>query len=406
MKHKNIIITFIITILVLLCINFYSFSLANKNFDIQITTLEQNLINHLKSYLHRRNVYIKLISTINKDEISISLDKDSQRETFLSIKTTFSNDKIKLEGKTLSLDEKKLIETHFVNLKPNIVSTISFHPYFPDIKKTYGIVKTSYANLYVTSNLAMGDNLASQILMGAGVKLLEYSSDSKFARVQCEDDKYIAWIERSKLIELDIQKWNNWNKLKKVIITNNIKAKYPLYVSTILPLEKYSGNNIFLKIPSNEVLQLNKNDVKEIFKGTREDIIKTAKRFSPNQPLGPITYLWGGTKGKELDCSGFVQTVFRLNGYFLPRDADQQQEYSKPIALTISQINELQPGDLVFFSGNKEYATHIGIYIGNNQFIHSSPKGAYSGVKINSFSSNGSYDIYLRNIYFGGGKIL
>ena len=116
-------------------------------------------------------------------------------------------------------------------------------------------------------------------------------------------------------------------------------------------------------------------------------------------------YLWGGSVNENIDCSGFNQSIFRLEGIMLPRDADQQQSFTRPVAVTLDKINELKSGDLLFFSGNKNYATHTGIYIGDYKFIHSSPKGPYRGIKINSLKGGGDYDKYLQKIYFGGGRI-
>ncbi|HAA27499.1 MAG TPA: hypothetical protein DCE56_07205 [Cyanobacteria bacterium UBA8553] len=118
-----------------------------------------------------------------------------------------------------------------------------------------------------------------------------------------------------------------------------------------------------------------------------------------------------GTPVKLLEYSpdkkfvGYVQTVFRAGNIELPRDADQQQFYTQPIAPTLQKIDELQPGDLVFFSDNRIDTTHVGIYIGNYQLIHSSRGGAYSGVKISRLKNGDNYDKYLQSIYFGGGRI-
>ena len=78
------------------------------------------------------------------------------------------------------------------------------------------------------------------------------------------------------------------------------------------------------------------------------------------------------------DCSGFVQTVFRLNGIELLRDASDQFSSGKFIG---KNLRGVRPGDLLFFSSNGDKISHVAIYIGRNrEFIHSS-----GFVKINSF---------------------
>jgi len=99
----------------------------------------------------------------------------------------------------------------------------------------------------------------------------------------------------------------------------------------------------------------------------------------------PNEYLWGGTVGPNYDCSGLIQAAFVSVGIWLPRDAYQQEEFTQPIALS-----ELQPGDLVFF-GSSQKATHVGLYVGDNQYIHSSGKDqGHNRIAIDVLSDQGT----------------
>ncbi len=104
-------------------------------------------------------------------------------------------------------------------------------------------------------------------------------------------------------------------------------------------------------------------------------------------------YLWGGTVGPNYDCSGLMQAAFVAAGIWLPRDAYQQEAFTKPV----SNINDLEPGDLVFF-GTSEKATHVGLYLGDNRYIHSSGKAqGRNGIGIDVVSEDGdkvSQDYY------------
>lgn len=98
----------------------------------------------------------------------------------------------------------------------------------------------------------------------------------------------------------------------------------------------------------------------------RDEIIKTAKRF-----IG-TPYRWGGTSVRTgFDCSGLTMTVYRLNGLNLKRTSRNQFNTGK----YVSRKN-LQRGDLVFFAtrGGRR-VSHVGIYIGRNQFIHAPRAG-------------------------------
>ncbi len=95
------------------------------------------------------------------------------------------------------------------------------------------------------------------------------------------------------------------------------------------------------------------------------NIVKTAFRY-----MG-VPYVFGGSTPNGFDCSGFVQYVYARNGIKTPRMAHHQYYAGTPI-----KKNQLRPGDLVFFETYTVGISHVGIYIGNNQFIHASSRGS------------------------------
>src|SRR5208283_3237348 len=107
---------------------------------------------------------------------------------------------------------------------------------------------------------------------------------------------------------------------------------------------------------------------KQARRPTAENIERTARQF-----LGR-PYLWGGNSPKGFDCSGFTKTVFFLNGIDLLRDASQQAEQGVALPL---DFNQLKNGDLLFFGSRRSRRMpggigHVGIYLGDKLFIHSS----------------------------------
>jgi cell wall-associated NlpC family hydrolase len=94
---------------------------------------------------------------------------------------------------------------------------------------------------------------------------------------------------------------------------------------------------------------------------TADDLIATAEAF-----LG-VPYLWGGTTGLGIDCSGYVQQVYRLNGIRLDRDAHQQ-------AMEGRAVETPAPGDLIFF-GERGAVTHVALATGERTFLNAPERG-------------------------------
>lgn len=111
------------------------------------------------------------------------------------------------------------------------------------------------------------------------------------------------------------------------------------------------------------------------------------------QYLG-VPYVWAGRSPGGFDCSGFIYFLFDQIGYGLPRMADGQFEVGIPVSR-----NALQPGDLVFFTTYEPGPSHVGIYLGNDQFIHASSGAGH--VTITSLSG-----AYYRERYLGARRII
>ncbi|WP_446334691.1 C40 family peptidase [Coleofasciculus sp. G1-WW12-02] len=106
--------------------------------------------------------------------------------------------------------------------------------------------------------------------------------------------------------------------------------------------------------------------------------------FTKNAMQQSNYYLWGGTVGPNYDCSGLMQTAFAASGIWLPRDSYQQQAFTQSIPLV-----ELDAGDLVFF-GTPEKINHLGLFLGDGYYIHSSGKEqGRNGIGIDRLSELG-----------------
>ncbi|MGC8785118.1 MAG: NlpC/P60 family protein [Armatimonadota bacterium] len=127
--------------------------------------------------------------------------------------------------------------------------------------------------------------------------------------------------------------------------------------------------------------------------GWQNALVYTAKRL-----LG-VPYLWGGSSPFGLDCSGFVQLVYRMCGLVIPRDADLQAEFDRTIEVSLADV---QPGDLIFFAGGNDQhrrtITHVGMIVDGEHFIHSS-----GGVGVNITPLD---EPYYRSILWGVRRVI
>lgn len=116
----------------------------------------------------------------------------------------------------------------------------------------------------------------------------------------------------------------------------------------------------------------------------------------------PNYYLWGGTVGPNYDCSGLMQAAFASVGIQLPRDAYQQAAFTQAISL-----EDLQPGDLVFF-GSAVKITHVGLYLGEGRYIHSSGReNGRNGIAIDVLSPEGDrVTQHYYGILRGAGRVI
>ena len=120
-----------------------------------------------------------------------------------------------------------------------------------------------------------------------------------------------------------------------------------------------------------------------------EQLVATAKQY-----LG-VKYVWAGMSPSGFDCSGFVGYVYKQHGYSLYRVAQDMYNYDG----TWVAKDNLRAGDLVFFGYSSSNITHVGMYIGNGQFIHSS--SGSGKVVITDLSSN-----YYTRMYIGAKRII
>jgi cell wall-associated NlpC family hydrolase len=230
------------------------------------------------------------------------------------------------------------------------------------MEKEYGVCRIAVAP--IRTEPTDKAEISSQLLFGESVLIVEKTAS--WWLIETSYDQYQGWIDFRHINACDAETFETLANCK-VLSPQNYNATltaadgslYHLSAASNLPF--YENGKCFV---GNDVFDVNFQPHNPEETNFHEDILKTAKFFQ-NTP-----YLWGGRNIFGFDCSGFVQTVFKLLNVKMPRDAYQQAEKGQMVAF----LSECKPGDVAFFDNTEGRITHVGIMISNNEIIHSSGK--------------------------------
>jgi len=217
--------------------------------------------------------------------------------------------------------------------------------------------------------------MVSQILFGETFQVL--ISEGDWIKIHLDYDFYEGWVLKKQVTELTETSY------KRISADNNtcsdemvtfIQDKHDqlqiLTLGATLPEFKDGQFGI-----ADNTYEFDGDVISE--KMPKLNLVRTAYKFV-NTP-----YLWGGRTVFGVDCSGFTQMVYKINGYQLFRDAHQQASQGE----VLSFIEECEPGDLAFFDNEAGEIIHSGIVLANNYIIHCNGK-----VRIDRLDSSGIYN--------------
>lgn len=219
--------------------------------------------------------------------------------------------------------------------------------------------------------------MVSQMLFGELCTIKK--SNKEWSQILTLDDNYTGWVDSKMLTQI-----KNKELLNSPI---TIIPEVLVYIQSVNHETKYpivAGSKLY-----------NYEEIKRqfIIDGQKFNLLTPFDLIDSNHKPGNIIpialkylhapYLWGGKSPFGIDCSAFVQIVYKINQIWLPRDAQQQYDYLEETV----QISNIQPGYLAFFSKDGRKINHVGIVTEDSKIIHASGK-----VRVDKLDEKGIYN--------------
>jgi hypothetical protein len=281
------------------------------------------------------------------------------------------------------------------------------------MQRTHGFVVREYVSLGEGPYKNVVKTVVTQARLGEPVVVLE--QERGWYKVEMSDT-YRGWVSPLDIVLVDEDYWHAYRNSPQVLVTAHFtyiyrdracsptgqaagelvnaatmgtELKLTDEDDTVFQVEIPSGITGYIKRGEGRIISgFNKMPV-----GQAREVVALAQEF-----LG-LPYFWGGTTPYGFDCSGFVQTMLKMHGVFVLRDACQQYEQGLAVERAALDI-----GDLVFWSTYRAGASHVGFYLGAGQYIHA---GSSRGVAINSFNpGDENYSEELDKKYLGARRVL
>lgn len=217
--------------------------------------------------------------------------------------------------------------------------------------------------------------MVTQVLFGECYQVI--SQKDKWLQIQLATDNYRGWIDLNQHNSVSVAYFEKWKAAAHARVTDLLSfvgnddlqipvsrgAYLPFYENGSFTIENrsytFAGN---VSLPGSEI--------------SKEKLTSLAVNFLKTP------YLWGGKSVFGIDCSGFVQQLYGLCGYQLPRDAYQQVEHGQEVHFA----TQTQPGDLAYFANPEGRIIHVGMMLENQQIIH-----AAGEVRIDTLDHIGIY---------------
>lgn len=211
--------------------------------------------------------------------------------------------------------------------------------------------------------------VSSELYFSEKVQLLE--DQGEWVKVQNSIDSYVGWVKKATLYEKNGEyptgRIAKINRLRAHIYSEEDTERGPIFSlpfeAKVEVIEECSPRWLKIQLPDTKLAYVQRGDLTfDLAPLSREQMCALSHDFKG------LPYTWGGRSSYlGYDCSGFVQMLYRQMGVFLPRDSKDQAKWEK---FRECAIADLQPGDLLFWGVTAEKIGHVGMFLGNDEFIH------------------------------------
>lgn len=211
--------------------------------------------------------------------------------------------------------------------------------------------------------------MVSQLLYGENFKILE--ERKKWSRIRGAFDGYEGWVSNNQIVQISQETFEELNAIPKPKLASDIISHVCTQDGMLLPI--VMGSVV------SSIAILNHSFEGQFTHGQnkKSKLVETALLYLK------APYQWGGKTPFGIDCSGFTQMVYKINGYPLKRDTEEQSKQGE----ALSFIEESEPGDLVFFDNNEGIIDHVGIILKDNYIIH-----AHGHVRVDRLDHTGIFN--------------
>lgn len=236
-----------------------------------------------------------------------------------------------------------------------------------DLKALHGRGTLKFAECTVVSApfykqpQVVKEDLLTEALLGTVMRVYFERNGFLFAQ---HPDGYVGYVRKQDLKPVGVERYLRWKNGTCAVARIAVK----LGEITISPASKLIHEDGRVQLPDESWHRIRRGDFMVVPKDTDgfvKSILQHANAFASTP------YLWGGKTVSGIDCSGFVQSLVLQERIRLPRDASMQAHVGEIVGY-LPNREDLMPGDVLFFMNKDAHVFHVGIYLGNQEYLHSS----------------------------------